>query len=72
MSVDSYNPTNVVSAVNARHVKRSFVNATKKFTMVRKIHRENGCSACLPRHVAIAIDLSDVAACPKECSSVGA
>ena len=30
------------------------------------------CSACLPRHVAIAIDLSDVAACAKECSSVGA
>ena len=29
-------------------------------------------SACLPRHVAIAIDLSDVAACAKECSSVGA
>ena len=29
------------------------------------------CSACLPRPVAIAIDLSDVAACAKECSSVG-
>ena len=30
------------------------------------------CSTCLPRHVAIAIDLSDVAACAKKCSSVGA
>ena len=29
------------------------------------------CSGCLPRHVAIAIDLSDIAACAKECSSVG-
>ena len=26
----------------------------------------------MPRHVAIAIDLSDVAACAKECSSDGA
>ena len=30
------------------------------------------CSACSPRHVAKAIDLSDVAACAKEGSSVGA
>ena len=30
------------------------------------------CSAGLPRHVAIAIDLSYVAACAKECSCVGA
>ena len=30
------------------------------------------CSGCLPRHVAIAIDLSDIAACAKGCSSVGA